>query len=142
MSETTYEAEHIQQEMRQVRAELREAVQDVVASTRVLRQWQAYVRSYPWVCLGAAAAAGYFLVPSRMTVIRPDTASLLDLAKQQKLVVKMDQLAQKPSLMRSLLGMAAGTLMQAGVALATKQVNEYLSRTEGAAGPRREGAFP
>jgi len=142
MTETTLEAEHIQQEMRQVRAELRDAVQDVVDSTEVLRQWQAYVRSYPWVCLGAAAAVGYFVVPTRMTVIRPDTASLLDLAKKQKLVVKMDSLAQRPSLVKSLLGMAAGTLMQAGVALATKQVNEYLSRSAGAAMPQREGAFP
>jgi uncharacterized protein YhaN len=142
MSETTRQAEDIQQEMRQVRAELRDAVQEVVESAAVLKEWRAYVRSYPWVCLGAAAAAGYFLVPSRMTVIRPDTASLLDLAKKQKLVVKMDHLAQKPSLLRSLLGMAAGTLMQAGVALATKQVNEYLSRTEGMHAPRREGAFP
>jgi len=142
MSDTAFQAEQIQQEMQHVRAELRDDVQDMVASARVLGEWRAYVRSYPWACLGAAAALGYFLVPSRMMVIRPDAASLLELAKQKKLTVKMDQFAQKPSLMRSLLGMAAGTLMQAGVALVTKQVNEYLARSEGAAPPRREGAFP
>jgi len=142
MSDTAFQAEQIQQEMHHVRAELRDDVQDMVASARVLREWRAYVRSYPWACLGAAAAVGYLIVPSRMMVIRPDAASLLELAKQKKLTVKMDQFAQKPSLVSSLLGMAAGTLMQAGVALVTKQVNEYLARSEGAAPVRREGAFP
>jgi len=141
MSETL-QAEQLQQEMRQVRAELRDDVQEMVDTARLLREWQAYVRSYPWVCLGAAAVVGYFVVPSRMMVIRPDAASLLELAKQKKLTVKMDQFSQKPSLVRSLLGMAAGTLMQAGVALVTKQVNEYLAHSQGAALPRREGAFP
>lgn len=141
MAQTSQEADDIQREMRQVRVELRDDVKDMVASARVLRDWQAYVRSYPWLCVGAAATLGYFLVPSRMMVIRPDTASLLDLAKQQKLVVKMDQMAQKPSLVRSLLGMAAGTLMQAGMAVATKQINEFLASANGQPPPRREGAY-
>ena len=143
MSQTPLEAADIQRVMQHVREELRGDVQDVVASARVLRDWQAYVRSYPWLCLGAAAAVGYLIVPSRMMVIRPDTASLLDLAKQQKLVVKMDQVAQKPSLAKSLLGMAAGTLMQGAMALATKQVNQFLASANGEPPPKqREGAFP
>lgn len=141
MSQTPLEAEDIQRVMQHMRAELREDARDLAESARGLREWQAYVRSYPWLCLGAAAAAGYFLVPSRMMVIRPDTASLLELAKQQKLVVKMDQVAQKPSLVRSLVGMAAGTLMQVGMAIVTKQANQFFASAQGQP-PRREGAFP
>jgi len=142
MSQTPLEADDIQRVMRHMRAELREDALDLAASARGLRDWQAYVRSYPWLCLGAAAAAGYFLVPSRMMVIRPDTASLLELAKQQKLVVKMDQIAQKPSMVRSLAGMAAGTLMQVGMALVTKQMNQFLASATHGEQAQREGSLP
>lgn len=59
------EAEQIRQEMVRVRSELHNDVDEVVASARALTDWRQYVRSYPWVCLGVAAAAGYLIVPSR-----------------------------------------------------------------------------
>jgi len=101
------DAAKIQREMHQVRAELRDDVEEMVDSARVLGQWRAYVHRYPWLCLGAAAAVGYFLVPSRIMVLRPDTESLMELARSKKLVVNMNGPEKKqPGIVSSLVGMA------------------------------------
>lgn len=149
MSNSPNDAENIQREMRQVREELRADVREVVSNTqdlmdaaRVLTQWQTYVRRYPWACLGAAAAVGYFVVPSQTRVIKPDTESLMELARSKKLVVQVDSTAAKqPGMMKGLLGMAAGTAMQIGMAIVSKQLNQFLASAAQAPPTRREGAF-
>lgn len=150
MSTSPNDAENIQREMRQVREELRADVREVVSNTqdlmdaaRVLTQWQTYVRSYPWACLGAAAAVGFFVVPSRPRVIKPDTESLMELARAKKLVVQVDSPAAKqPGMMKGLLGMAAGTAMQIGMAIVSKQLNHVLASAAQSQPPtRREGAY-
>lgn len=55
----------IRQRMEEVRCDLDEDVQEIVESARDMGDWRSYVRSYPWACLGAAAVAGYLLVPRR-----------------------------------------------------------------------------
>ena len=150
MSVSSTDADQIQREMRNVREELRTDVREVVSNTqdwmdaaRVLMEWQTYVRRYPWACLGAALAAGYLVVPSRMKVLRPDTESLIELAKAKKLVVQVDSPGTKqPSMVKSLLGMAAGTAMQVGMAIVSKQLNQYLATAGQTPPSRREGAYP
>jgi hypothetical protein len=41
--------------------EMREVVQDASSAT----DWRTYVRSRPWLAIGAAFGVGYFLVPAR-----------------------------------------------------------------------------
>jgi hypothetical protein len=55
----------IQQRMREVRGALGEEMVDLVSSTRDMTDWRKYVRANPWLCLAAAAAVGYFVVPRR-----------------------------------------------------------------------------
>ena len=50
-----------------------------------------YVRAYPWLCVGAAVAAGYLIVPQRSVVIQPDAEALIELARKHKLVVKTEE---------------------------------------------------
>jgi hypothetical protein len=73
--------------MAEVRLEFRDDVEDVINNARDLANWKSYVRSYPWLCLGAAAAVGYFMVPQRLEIRSPDVATLEKLAKRNKLVV-------------------------------------------------------
>jgi hypothetical protein len=149
MSTSSNDAETIQREMRLVREELRADVREVVSNTqdlmdaaRVLTQWQTYVRNYPWACLGAAAAVGFFVVPSRPKVIKPDTESLMELARSKKLVFQVDPPAAKqPGMMKSLLGMAAGTAMQLGMGIVSKQLNQFIASAAQAPPTRREGAY-
>ena len=124
--------------MREVRAELRENVQEIVVNAREMTDWTVYVRAYPWLCLGAAAAAGYFLIPQRSQIIKPDAEGLIELARRNKLVVKMDEAApkKKQGFLSALIGMAASTVLQGGLAVATKQLSEALDAYAHAPPPR------
>jgi hypothetical protein len=122
------DAEKIQAEMRQVRSELREDVKEVVASARELSDWRQYVRAAPWLSLGAAAAIGYFFVPPRTVVVRPNADDLLEVAKAHKLVVQTSQAPKRPTLMSQLIGMASGALVNGALALASQQVDQFLKQ--------------
>jgi hypothetical protein len=111
-------AAEIQQQMRQVRRELGEDVDEIVENARILADWKHYVRTYPWVCLGVAAAAGFIIVPSRTHIVRPDAKELAAWAKSQKLVIEpASQAKPRTSLMGTIGGMAANALLQGGLAV-------------------------
>ena len=74
--------------MQQLRCEIDGDMEDMAASARTMVDWKHYVKTYPWVCLGAAAALGFLIVPKRSRAIRPDVATLTELAKTGHLVVK------------------------------------------------------
>jgi hypothetical protein len=141
MATTTSEADDIQRCMREVRAELREDVKEFVVSAREMTDWTVYVRAYPWLCVGAAAAAGYFLIPQRAQIIQPDAEGLIELAKRNKLVVKMDgagEQKKKQGFVAGLIGLAASTLLQGALAVGTKQLSQALDAYAQKPDPRRE----
>jgi hypothetical protein len=74
--------------MQQLRCEIDGDMKDVSASARTMFDWKHYVKTYPWVCSGAAAVLGFLIVPKRSKVIRPDLATLTELARTGHLVVK------------------------------------------------------
>jgi hypothetical protein len=128
MSQISSEADKLQQAMREVRAEIRHDVQELVASAREMADWTSYVRAYPWPFMGAALVLGYLVVPQRARIIRPDVDDLAELAGKDKLVVKVDETARKQgrSIFAGLLETAASSLLQGGVAVLTKQLSQAL----------------
>lgn len=80
------ESKAIRQRMEEVRCELDDDVQAIVESARDVSEWRSYVRDYPWICLGAAAAVGYLIVPRRVMGMRPDAQTLAELANQSHLL--------------------------------------------------------
>lgn len=126
-------ADEIQRQMRQVRRELGEDVDGIVENARILTDWKHYVRAYPWVCLGVAAAAGFIIVPSRTHIVRPDAKELAAWAKSQKLVIEpASQAKPRTSLLGTLGGMAANALLQGGLVV----LRNYVA---GLTAPRPEG---
>ena len=124
---TTPAADEIERQMRNLRSDLREEVQEIVENARVMTDWHYYVRSYPWLCLGAAAALGYLLVPPRVQVVKPDAAMLADLVRQHQVAVNA-QVQPRPArgLVGSLVNMAAGAALQGAMAVASHQINQFL----------------
>lgn len=137
-------ADALQRQMQQVRAEMRGDVQVMVASARDMADWTYYVRTYPWLCVRAAAAIGYLVVPARrQPPIKPDAKDLLELAKQQKIVVKVEERQPGPGLLGMLLKMAAGPLLQGGLAIVKHQLDQQLrSRQEQTAASNGNGRGP
>jgi hypothetical protein len=88
-------AEHIQHRMHDLRGQLDNDVEEVVDSAMEFTDWRTYVRSYPWACVGVAAAIGYLVVPSRVELESPDVDTLLELAKKNKLVVQANPSPRK-----------------------------------------------
>jgi hypothetical protein len=126
MATKVADAERIQQEMQHVRSELRTEVQEIVAGAREMTDWRHYVATYPWLCIGAAAAVGYFLVPSRPVVIKPSTKDLLDLAKAHKLFVDPNpKPVQKQGILGSLTGMAMSAVLQTAMAVGSHQLDQF-----------------
>ena len=123
MSSTTLPAEEIQRQMRQVRVELGDDVQELVASAQVMTDWHSYVRAYPWVCVGAAALAGYFIVPTKLRFAQPDAASLRELVQN---VGSAGQAASRPTLTSMVMKMALGSLLQGGLSLLTHELQRRM----------------
>lgn len=115
----TTSAESIRQRMQQVRRDLGEDMDDIRDSTRTMMDWRSYLKRYPWICLGAALAAGFVIVPKRVELISPDLDALLELAKRNKLVVKTNPKAQARSgLSGTVLTFLGNAVVRAGIAYA------------------------
>jgi hypothetical protein len=124
------EAEAIQRHMREVRVELRQDVREMVVSAHHMADISRYVRAYPWLCVGAAVAAGFLIVPQRSVLIKPDAEALIELARRHKLIVKTDEGTTKKKrggLFAELLGLAAATLLQGGLKVASSQLSHVFS---------------
>jgi hypothetical protein len=82
------QAESIRRQMRMLREELNEDVGEIVENARTMADWHYYVRRYPWFCMGACVLAGYFLVPNRYHIIRPDADTLAKMAVREQVFVR------------------------------------------------------
>lgn len=81
-------AESVRARMQQLRCEIDGDMEDMAASARTMLDWKHYVKAYPWVCLGAAAALGFLIVPKRSRARRPDLAAPTEMARTGHLAVK------------------------------------------------------
>lgn len=106
----------IQDQMRKVRRELGS---DLATSARDFADWRGIVRASPWVCLGVAAAVGYFLAPKGPSVVRLSDVDLQALLRQGKTVVA-GTIAPKPRpssrIGRALLSNLGGLAMRGALA--------------------------
>jgi hypothetical protein len=108
--------------MRQLRCEIDEDMKDIAASARTMIDWKHYVKTHPWVCLGAAVALGFLIVPKRSREMRPDLATLTELAKTGHLVVK-----PAPAAAHGL----TDVLLAAVANIAVRTATAYLGRSAG-----------
>ena len=119
MTHNSHETKAIRQRMEEVRCDLDEDVQGIVEGARDMRDWRSYVRTYPWVCVGAAVAVGYLLVPRRPVAMQPDAEALTELVKQSCL-------AATPRL--TLIGKSRGLLLRSMGNLIAQEVSSYVGQ--------------
>jgi hypothetical protein len=119
-------AEQLRDEMRKLRSHMDADVDDFVENTRGLLDWHSYYESAPWLFLGAAAFAGYMLVPSKVRHVTIDLDKLADLAKHRQVVVKQAGSANG-SADSGLSKMVMGLVWRTALAVASQQLNRYFS---------------
>jgi hypothetical protein len=117
--------------MQQLCCEIDGDVKDMAASARSVVDWKHYVKTYPWVCGGAAVALGFLVVPKRSRAIRPDIATLTELARTGHLVVK-----PAPTAGRGLVDALVATVVSIAVREATAYLGQSAGRLLGITGQR------
>jgi len=61
--------------MQGIRCEIDQDLEDVSASVHNMVDWKHYVEAYPWLCVGAAAALGFLIVPKRSAATNAGAAT-------------------------------------------------------------------
>jgi hypothetical protein len=126
MDNCSKSAEQLRDEMRQVRLSVDEGVEKIAQNTRVLMDWRYYIRSAPWLSLGAAAVVGYFLIPSKTRYVRPDAGQIAEIVKHRHLVLtEPGEAKPKTSVTQSLAGVAGTFLLRTAVGLATEHFRKH-----------------
>ncbi len=74
MSTASNDVDDIYHRMAVIRRELHTNVRESVAGAEAFVDWGRYTWTYPWIALGAAAAAGYMIYTSGHQRVAADTA--------------------------------------------------------------------
>jgi len=93
----------ISQQMKEVRSDLGDDVEEIAESARTLTDWRHYARQYPWTWMSGAAALGYCLVPKRLELVANGTDALEPRNKRNSSDVKADPKPQGDHGVRELL---------------------------------------
>jgi hypothetical protein len=125
------QADAVRERMQQLRCEIDGDMEDMSAHARTMLDWKHYVKTYPWVCLGTAAVLGFLIVPKRSRAIRPDSATLTELARTNHLVVK-----PAPTAARGLVDALVATVVSIAVREATAYLSHNVGRLLGITGQR------
>jgi hypothetical protein len=136
VSTVTNEVDEIRRQMALIRRDLHEGVREVVATAEAVTDWRRFLGSYPWVFLGAAFAAGYFIVPKRrrVEVKLPEVATQVDVSKVREAVESARQTVLEAAKdqtaggkrRKNLIGAAFGLLVPVAVRAAQGYAVKYL----------------
>ena len=145
-------ADDLQMQMHQVRSEMNsdvavlvENARTIVAQAKSLVDWKHYLQTYPWTCLGAAAAAGFMVIPRRAKVVQATAADLAKLLHTKGISVRLAETGgatvksaapMTGSVMAPLVNLAVGMLMQRAANLVERQVTNFIK------GDRAEECIP
>jgi hypothetical protein len=119
-------ADEIRRQMQIARQRVRVEVEEVVDGARQLADWRFYPRQFPWLTLGAAALAGFAVIPRRAEKIErfiPDAKALKELANEHKIVLDPGgKKAKQAGIMGAVLAAAGSAAARLAINYATQEV--------------------
>lgn len=120
------ETQAILRRMEEVRSDLDEGAREIAESARDLGEWRHYVKNYPWICVGAACAIGYVIVPRRRLGLRKVDRTLAELADHSRVLTK----SHSPStsgVRSAVLAFAGNLLLRGALSFAARKANQYFA---------------
>ena len=109
------------QQMREIRSDLRDDAATIVENAKLSVDWRHYLERYPWACMAAALAVGYFIVPRSSPHLSMDRGDLEAMAQKLKSSLPAPAASTKEQGKGFLVGIALPLLgkiaMQGGLAL-------------------------
>src|SRR5581483_6310489 len=101
------DSQALREQMQRIRNRMTTEAEVLKVEPHRLLDWRWYVKQSPWLCVGTAAALGFWLVPGhRITpTVKLDDKSIEELL--QKGAVRVQPVKKQTSLTRSLLSLAA-----------------------------------
>jgi hypothetical protein len=132
-SDPEQHAKDLCRQMRTIRRELGDDVEELVVQAERLMDWRYHMQRYPWAMMGAAALVGYFLVPRRTVSLPTDDSTLAKLAERIPVHLPPPPEKKKQSLVGSLVSAGANMAWRAALAYATQQVSKMVAQQAAAA---------
>ncbi len=132
---SNHDSEQIRVQMARIRSELSDDVGEVVEQARELTDWHLFVRRHPWWCVGAAAAAGFMVVPSQSKARPQSTARQEHVTADAQAHRVTAQAAtatesKRQTMLNSIVSMMAGAVIRSAVTLATDQLHNFLTSSQ------------
>jgi hypothetical protein len=125
-STSSTDIEDIQRRMAQIRHEMHEDVRGAVQGAHSLTDWRSFVKGWPWLSVGLAAAVGYMLVPRRRPA--PPIVTVTGATHPSALrTVDIGQRPPKASSFGFVLGLLAPVLVRAAQGYAAHYLESWLS---------------
>jgi hypothetical protein len=128
----------LREQMARVRNHLADDVVEVVEQAKELTDWRSYVRRHPWMCVGAAAAIGFMMVPVRRRAAVASTRNLAEPNGYQATGAMSDDRpasTRSASTMQPLINLAAGLAVRRLVSIAGNQLQNMLVSRANSANP-------
>lgn len=131
--------DNVRVRMQRIRREIDQDLQDVSASAHRMLDWRHYVKTYPWVCMGTAAALGFLIVPKRSTTRYVDLGTLTKAARPGHPVVELPRSTAR-GMVETLLATVASMAVRTVIGLLAQSSARALGIMEDAAA-RPRSAF-
>jgi hypothetical protein len=119
---STNEVEEIRRQMAELRLDLHRDVRSVRAGTEAATNWRYYVKHYPWPCLAAAVAVGYFIVPRRPAPVKVVTRPAAEAGEDQ-----VERKAKKAGLAAMAFGFLGPIALRAAQNYAINRLNTWMT---------------
>jgi hypothetical protein len=109
------DVDEIRRQMAEIRLNLHNSVQQVVAGAGDVADWRRHIRAHPWLAVSTALAVGYLLVPKRSPRAPVNGSHPIDAATLRALIQEAREQGPAPETAgsgraRSLVGAALGML--------------------------------
>ena len=113
------QGEAVRERMKQLRCEIDEDVNDVSEGACAMLDWRRFVKTHPWMCIGAAIALGYWIVPKRSKATCPILTHPAEPVPPVPPAVKPSPSSATEELI--------GALLTTVAAIAVRRTTDYLS---------------